>query len=243
MIQSVRSVSFDVAAYVLTFAYMILLAPMTLIMPRWFTQKTYRGWVKSYLWCLSKWVGLKFQVEGKETLENALAQGPHIIASKHQSAWDTIIFALFVDPFTIVLKKELMNVPVFSWYLKKLGCIGVDRRQGIKSIKRLIVWGKNAVQEKLSILIFPEGTRSKPGDESHYNPGVAAMYGALDVPVIPVALNSGVFWGRRSAIKKPGTITIKFLDPIEPGLDKKDFLQKLQHLIDTESNRLVCGKM
>lgn len=213
----------------------------TLLLPPGAAWAMGRLWVRGMALLLLATVGLGHRLRGGE---NRTA-GPAIYAAKHQSAWDTLVFALLLNEPAYVLKQELMRVPLFGWYLRRCGMIPVDRQGGAGALKRLLAAARAAVAEGRSILIYPEGTRTPPGERRSYHPGVAALYGDLGIPVVPVALNSGLYWGRRSFRKKPGVITLKFLPPIAPGLPRKAFMAELQRRIEGESERLVadptCG--
>jgi 1-acyl-sn-glycerol-3-phosphate acyltransferase len=172
-------------------------------------------------------------------LEN-LPRGPCILASKHQSAWDTMIFAHVVKSPCFVLKRELLQVPVFGWILRLAGMIAVDRDGGSSALKRMVAEARRCLAEGRAIVIFPEGTRVAPGESRPYLPGVAALYVALGVPVVPVGLNSGLFWRRRSFLKRPGCILLELLPPIEPGLRRREFMARLETQVEAASNRLVA---
>lgn len=234
----IRSVIFDLTFYVWTFFYLLILAPIMLLFPRSVTMSIFSFWVKMNLKWLKLIVGLDYKIEGIENLKAALKEGPCIIACKHQSAWETIIFAILVEEFQIVLKRQLMYIPLFGMYLKKLNAIVVDRNAGSQAIKQLIHQSREAIKNNRSILIYPEGTRGKPGEPAVYQPGIAALYRDLNVSVLPVALNSGVFWGRRSPIKKPGMITLRFLKPIPSGLSRAEFTSQLEESIETACKSL-----
>ena len=151
------------------------------------------------------------------------------------------MFPLLLDKPAYVLKRELIRVPLFGSYLKQCGMIPVDREGGGAALKQLLRAARTAVAQGRSILIYPEGTRTPPGERRPYHPGVAALYGDLGVPVVPVALNSGLFWGRRAFHKKPGTITIEFLPPIAPGLPRREFMRELQERMEGASQRLAAA--
>lgn len=181
-------------------------------------------------------VGLEFEVRGRAHI----SQTPAIYAAKHQSAWDTFIyFMIFKDP-SYVLKKELHRIPFWGMAANKYGAISVDRQGGASALKQLISETKDRLQRGFNIIIFPEGTRSAPGDKLPYQPGIAAMYGATDASVVPVAVNSGLFWGRRSIIKRSGKIIIEFLPPIAGGLKRREFMAKLEDDIEAATDRLVA---
>jgi 1-acyl-sn-glycerol-3-phosphate acyltransferase len=196
-----------------------------------------RMWVAVTLWFLRVVVGLRHRAIGLENLH----KGPAIYAVKHQSTWDTLVFALYLHDPAYVLKRELLYLPLFGFLLLGAGMIPVDRRGRASALKRMLAVAKRRREEGRDLLIFPEGTRVAPGQHRPYQPGVAALYGHLDLPVVPVALNSGLFWGRRSFIKKPGTITLEFLPAIPPGLARKAFMAELEKRLEGASRRLAKG--
>jgi 1-acyl-sn-glycerol-3-phosphate acyltransferase len=233
---SLRSFLFNIL-FALWTAFIFVAALPTLVLPRSACWWMGGLWVRGALLLLRAAVGLGHRVRGAEHR----VSGPAIYAAKHQSAWDTLVFPLLLDKPAYVLKQELIRVPLFGSYLKQCGMIPVDREGGGAALKQLLRAGRAAVAQGRSILIYPEGTRTPPGERRPYHPGVAALYGDLGVPVVPVALNSGLFWGRRSFNKKPGTITIEFLPPIAPGLTRREFMRELQERMEGASQRLVAA--
>ena len=137
------------------------------------------------------------------------------------------------------MKKELLVIPFWGWCARRYGAIIVDRKGGGTALKRMVRDAKDRTSRKMPIIIFPEGTRKVPGEDTSYQPGIAALYKAISVPIVPVALNSGIFWGRRSFIKMPGTIIIQFLPAIQPGLKRDDFMSKLQITIEKATSELL----
>jgi 1-acyl-sn-glycerol-3-phosphate acyltransferase len=178
--------------------------------------------------------GLRYRVRGQRLTS------PAIYASKHQSAWDTMVFQILVLDAAFVLKRELLWLPLFGLYVWRGRHVAIDRAAGGQALRRMLKDGDRAQAEGRSIVIFPEGTRTAPGADAPYFPGVAALYKRLGIPVVPVALNSGLFWGRRSFIKRPGTITLEFLEPIPPGLDRATFEATLRERIEAGSKRLLA---
>ncbi len=202
------------------------------------TRAVARLWERVTLAGLRVLVGLDHEVRGREHLP---AGGkPALIASKHQSAWETLAFHLLVPDVAIGLKHELTRVPVLGWYLLKAGGIRIDRGGAGRALRSLVEGARAATAGGLSVLIFPEGTRQAPGAPPDYKPGVAALYAALGVPVVPVALNSGLFWGRRCALKRPGRIVVEVLEPIPRGLDRKTFMRVLEERIEAATARLLA---
>ena len=233
---TVRSLLFNVL-FALWTALIFVLSLPTLVLPRSACWWMGGLWVRGALLLLRSTVGLTHRVRG---VEHRIA-GPAIYAAKHQSAWDTLVFPLLLDKPAYVLKQELIRVPLFGSYLKQCGMIPVDREGGGAALKQLLRAARTAIAQGRSILIYPEGTRTPPGERRPYHPGVAALYGDLGVPVVPVALNSGLFWGRRAFNKRPGTITIEFLPPIAPGLPRREFMRELQERMEGASQRLAAA--
>jgi 1-acyl-sn-glycerol-3-phosphate acyltransferase len=146
---------------------------------------------------------------------------------------------LLVPGAAIALQRELIQVPLFGWALRRSGMIGIDRSGGMRALRLLVQGARAAFARGASVIIFPEGRRVPVGQHTPYHPGVAALYGQLKRPVVPVAHNSGLFWGRRSFVKRPGRIIVAFLEPIEPGLDRRMFSATLQQRLDDASDRLI----
>jgi 1-acyl-sn-glycerol-3-phosphate acyltransferase len=228
-----RSVVFNLLYAIWTGGMHILCIPL-LLGPRRWSRVAGGVWIDVDLWLLRNLVGLDYRVIGAENLP----VGPAIFAAKHQSAWETLFFSRYLNYPAFVLKRELLSIPLFGWYLRKVGMIAVDRAAGASALRNMARQASEAFAEDRSILIFPEGTRVPPGQSRPYHPGVAALYTQLKVPVVPVALNSGLFRGRRSFVKRPGTVTVQFLPPIPPGLDRKAFMRELESRIETAATAL-----
>lgn len=231
-----RSLAFNFAFYGWTTFYSLLFFPF-LVFPRPYTLKIVRFWVTGVIWICEHILGLHIKIIGQEKLTTSSA----IIASKHQSAWETIVFHYFLKDPSIVLKKELLWIPVIGWYLQKLGVVPLSRskKRGVTDLRNLLKKADHAVARNQPILIFPEGTRSKPGEKQTYQSGVASLYLHLKIPVIPIAHNAGLFWPRRGFMKYPGSITLEVLDPIEPGLSRQEFMRILEDRIESKTNQLV----
>ena len=231
---AIRSLAFNLAFYLWTALMMIAFLPV-LLLPYPATYWFGRQWARGSLWLLKHLVGLDHRVVGLEHIR----RGPAIYASKHQSSWDTLIFALYLHLPAYVLKRELLFLPLFGFYLLKAGHIPVDRNAGAPALRKMLAAAKRRRDRGRDILIFPEGTRVAVGGRRPYQPGIAALYGQLDLPVVPVALNSGLYWGRRSFHKKPGTITLEFLPAIPPGLPRRTFMAELEKRLEGASTRLA----
>lgn len=231
---ALRSLAYHSAFYVWSVILGIATLP-ALLVPRPIALCVGRLWVNGVFRLLAGTVGLTYEVRG----EGHRPSGPAIYAIKHQSAWDTLVLPrLFADP-AIILKRELVHLPIFGWYLRRLGMIAIDRKAGAAALRAMLATARARIENGRDIIVFPEGTRTPPGTKRAYHPGIAALYRDLEVPVIPVALNSGLYWGRREFAKRPGCIVVSFLPPIERGLDRKTFMKRLESAIEAETQRLL----
>jgi 1-acyl-sn-glycerol-3-phosphate acyltransferase len=219
---------FGWTALVLALSTPLALVPRAAIM--WSARRLASGTVD----LLKVVVGLRYEVRG----DLSLLQRPVIVASKHQSAWDTFIFYLLARDPAYVMKKELMSIPIYGWLARKQRMIPIDRSAGAKALRSLLRDAGAALADRRQIVIFPQGTRVAPGAKAPYQAGVAALYARLERPVVPVALNSGCFWPRRSFLKRPGKIVLEILPPIAPGLAKPAFMATLEERIETATARL-----
>jgi 1-acyl-sn-glycerol-3-phosphate acyltransferase len=229
-----RSLCFNAGWYAGSVVIALVGFPI-LLLPRRAVLAWATFWIDFIQWWLRCTCGLTHRVVG---LEN-LPAGPVIIASKHQSSWETLAFTKVFPGAAIVLKRELMFIPIVGWAMARAGNIAVARGDGAQALRGLVRQAKATIAEGRSILIFPEGTRVAVGAERPYQVGTAALYRQLGVPVVPVALNSGLFWGRRKWVKRPGVITVEVLPPIAPGLGRKAFMATLRERIEGATERLV----
>lgn len=230
-----RSLLYNIAFYLIIPAYLIFGMPMLLAPRRAIVRGIYGGISRSLLVALKYIVGLETEARGLENLR----KGPVILAVKHQSTWDTFALTNYLDEPAVILKSELMNIPFLGWFATRMDMIPVRRGKGRIAIKQLIKDARIRAEQGREIFIFPEGNRRAPGAEPHYKRGIAAMYKDLQIPVIPVALNSGLYWRRREFKRRPGKVIVEFLPAIEPGLDDSEFMKQLQEAIETASNRLI----
>jgi len=229
-----RSLCFNVGWYAGSVVIAILGSPI-LLLPRRAVIAWAVLWVDFILWWLRLTCGLRYRMTGMENLP----KGPVIIACKHQSSWETLAFTKLFPDSAIVLKRELLFIPVVGWAMARAGNIAVARGDGAQALRGLMRQARATLGEGRSILIFPEGTRVAVGMENPYQVGVAALYRQLGVPVVPVALNSGLFWGRRKWVKRPGRITVEVLEPIAPGLARTAFMATLRARIEVATARLI----
>ena len=213
---------------------MVTLGTLTLLFPLK-VMTTYKNiWLSIVFFMLRVIVGLRYQLLGTENLP----KGPYLIACKHQSTLETFILPYEFSHLFIFLKKELVDMPVAGWYFKKYGMVAVDRSKPKKALAHMIKAAQEADLSKSPLLLFPEGTRTTPGLPSRYQIGIAVLYEALHIPVVPVALNTGVFWPKKGWKRFPGLATLKFLPPIPPGLSKTELMKHLETTIEKESIQL-----
>ncbi len=237
LIQALRSLVFFALFYVQTTVLAIVLGAMAIIVRKPFA---FGLWIANY-WCWSNLfmlryiAGIRSEVTG---LEN-LPEGGCIIASKHQSDWDIFAILPHAGRPAFIAKKELMTIPFFGWAARTFETISLDRSLGGKAIPQMVEDARGAIERGCRIIIFPEGTRRPPLAEPAYKVGVSRIYEALNVPVVPVALNSGLFWGRRQPVLWPGRARAHFLEPIPPGLPAEEMQKRLVAAIEAHSDRLV----
>lgn len=193
-------------------------------------------WAAVVVWGLRFIMGTKIEYRG---LEN-LPKGPFMLAGKHLSALDTIVPYIITKNPAFVFKKELFKMPVFGWYLKSAGMIGIDRDGKMAALKSMVAEANECLADGRPIVIFPEGTRQELNAEPDYKSGVAGIYSLLNVPCVPMALNTGVFWPAHGFRHYTGNVIIEILPPIETGLKRQEFMDRLQNAIETKSNELIA---
>lgn len=234
MMTTLRSYVFLVLASIWTFGTGFLYLPL-LAGPYWLHRRAIHLWSRGIMALLAIVCDLRFRIQGGENIPT----GPAIVAAKHQSAWETVALNFVLEKPVFILKKELLWIPLIGWHFQKAGCIAIDRSMGVQAIRAMVPATKAALAKGRQVIVFPEGTRVAFGARHEYQPGVAAMYARTDAPVVPVALDSGRFWGRRSVMKYPGTVSMVFLPPMPPGLDRRTFMRELESHIEVTSERLA----
>ena len=232
---ALRSVAFNILFYLNLVLHIILALP-TFALPRSAFMALARSWARTSNLLLRVTAGISVEYRGLEKIP----PGALLVASKHQSVWDTFgLVTLFDDPAYIV-KRELMWIPVFGWYIWKSDMIPVDRGARGGAMAGMIESARAELARGRQIIIFPEGTRTAPGAPPAYRNGIANLYAAAGVPCVPIALNSGLFWPRRKFMRYPGTIVLEVLEPIPAGLDRGTFATRLQNDIETATARLIA---
>lgn len=230
----IRSILFNVVFYVSTAGWLIAALP-TFLLPYRAIVAVAKAWGRYNLFLLRTICGLKSDFRGLEKIP----PGPLLIAAKHQSAWETFALLWLFDDPTFILKRELQWIPVFGWLTIKGRMIPVNRAPRIANFNAMMQRAQTELAAGRQLVIFPEGTRRPAGAEPSYKYGIARLYAGANVPVLPIALNSGLFWRRRSMLRLPGTIVVQVLDPIPPGLDEEAFMARLQSDIETATARLI----
>lgn len=213
--------------------------PMAVLLPRWAFRYFVLAWSNGNGMLLRVVSGIRFEVRGREYIPRT----PAIIASKHQSEWESNAFLHLLHDPVYVIKKELGYIPAYGQYARKMKMIFIDRNGHARTLRQLVKQAKIAFKNNRSLVIFPEGTRILPGQKLPYRAGVAGLYAELGVPVVPVIHNSGMYWPPRSFRKYPGTIIIEFLPPIQPGLQRQEFARQLESAMEDAARKLLieCG--
>jgi 1-acyl-sn-glycerol-3-phosphate acyltransferase len=230
-----RSILFNTLFYLSLILQMIVLSPYYFLAPRKKAFAIPKNWARSNHWLMEKVVGTTFTVEG---LEN-IPEGGYILAPKHQSLWDTYALLPWLDDPVYILKRELMWIPIFGWYVARQKMIPVDRGARGKVMVKVMERAKQEMAAGRQLIIYPEGTRRPAGAEPAYKYGIARIYRDLDVPVVPVAMHPGLFWPRRKFLRFPGHFKVRILPPIEPGLDPDLFYQTLIERLEKASDELL----
>ncbi|MCA0870988.1 1-acyl-sn-glycerol-3-phosphate acyltransferase [Seohaeicola saemankumensis] len=230
--QYIRSLVFVIQIYVVMGILGILFAPWAVFSPRGARTacKLYCLWV---LWTARWMVGIRGEVHG------TLPEGEVMIAAKHQSFLDILLIFNVAPQAKFIMKRELLWTPVIGIYAKRLGCVPVDRGKGGVAIAKMVQDVAKEFAEPGQLIIYPQGTRVAPGDYKPYKVGSAILYEELNQVCIPAATNVGLFWPRKGILRKPGRAVVEFLDPIKPGMDRREFMAHLEQVVETRSNALM----
>jgi 1-acyl-sn-glycerol-3-phosphate acyltransferase len=224
------------AAFYISSALFLVLGSWLLLGPRSWAMAGLKAHGRASVLLLRVICGTRMAVRGQEKLP----PGPVIVASKHQAAWDTFALTFVMRDPALIMKAELMSIPLYGWFSRKFEMIPIRRELGGAAMRAMVKEARTRVEDRREIVIFPEGTRTMPDAPPDYKPGILLLYEALKLPVCPVALNSGVCWPRRSRLRYPGTITVEFLDPIPAGLPRAEMMARLEAAIEPATARLVA---
>ena len=230
-----RSLVFNILFYIFFLLWAAIALP-TFLMPRAAMLRVASWWAKTAIVLMRVVCNIKVEFRGVEKIP----KGPLIVASKHQSFWETFALLRFFETPFFVLKRQLMFIPVFGQFLIKTDMIAIDRSSGARALLVMLRRAAEQVKRGRQFVVFPEGTRTAPGAPPQYKSGIGLIYSECGVPCLPVALNSGLFWPRRTFMRYPGTLVVEFLDPIPPGLRRDEFLARLESTIEDATNRIVA---
>jgi 1-acyl-sn-glycerol-3-phosphate acyltransferase len=230
---AIRSLIYVVLFYLWTVLVCLVCTPLLFGPQRW-SLSMFHMWGRVVLGLL-RICGIRVEVRGREHIPTGAA----LVAPKHQCMLDVFAQFTWLPASCFIMKKELGWIPWFGWYAAKVGTIDIDRSGRAGALKKMVREAKAMFAKGRQVVIFPEGTRGQPGVPGDYKPGVAALYRELDVPVHPVATNSGVHWPAHGILRRPGTIVFEYLEPIPPGLKRAEFMRILEERIETASNRLL----
>ena len=230
----IRSIIFYSLLNLWTLIMGIICIPF-LLLPNKLLKKPVNVWIFGIFELLKLTCNITYEIKGKENILNK----PVLVASKHQSTFDTFVLYLFLKKSVFIHKKELFYIPIFGQYLKKSSMISIDRKEGASAMRKMLKEANNKISQGYSIIIFPEGTRKKPGEKPNYKRGFVGIYNEIQTEILPVALNTGLCWPKNSFIKQPGHITIKFLNIIPAGLKKEKVMKILEERIENESNKII----
>jgi 1-acyl-sn-glycerol-3-phosphate acyltransferase len=231
-----RSLVFN-ALFYLAFLFWVVIALPTFVLPRGAMLAVANWWAQTNILLMRAICNIKVEFRGVEKIP----KGPLIVASKHQSMWETISMLRFFKAPFFALKRELMFIPIFGLFLIKTRMIAIDRSAGGRALIKMARRARQEVLHGRQFVIFPEGTRRPVGAPPQYKPGIALIYADCGVPCLPVALNSGLFWPRRTFMRYPGTLVVEFLDPLPPGLSRDEFLLRMRTSIEEATDRLVAA--
>ncbi|MCW5696225.1 MAG: 1-acyl-sn-glycerol-3-phosphate acyltransferase [Bauldia sp.] len=232
---AIRSAVYNVLFYVTMIVAFIVITPVYFFLPQPANMAVVSGMAKTLLWLLRVVCGTKAEFRGLENIPT----GPVVIASKHQSLWETFALLTVIRNPGVVIKRQLLYVPIWGWWAWKARMIYVTRGAGSAALKEITEGAKRVLAEGRPVIIFPEGTRKAPGAPPDVKYGIVHLYGKLGVPVVPVALNSGFYWPRRRFLRFPGTIVVEFLPSIAPGLSSRAFLTRLTETVEAGVDRLI----
>ncbi len=233
----IRSLAFNLAYFSWTVLVSVVLAWTTLL-PRPQLMAVVIWYLRSVAFLERTLLGLRYEVRGREHLPK---QGSYLVAAKHQSAWETMKVILLLPDPAVVLKRELTQIPIWGRLARKSEMIPVDRGARGRAMSSLLDGARKVAAKNRPIVIFPQGTRVAPGTYHNYRVGVGVLYENLHLPIVPMALNSGVFWPRRSFLKKSGTVVVEFLPPIQPGLQRFEAMIELETRLEAATDRLVVA--
>jgi 1-acyl-sn-glycerol-3-phosphate acyltransferase len=231
----VRSSLFAFALALITPVYS-LVALATFPLPRMARYRVISGWSRLIIYLARTVLGIEWRVEGAEHLPSR----PAVVLAKHQSAWETLAFQLIFPPQVLVIKRELLWIPFFGWGLALMSPIAIDRTRGFPALREMARRGRERLAQGFWVVVFPEGTRVRPGERREYQLGGAWLAAACGAPVVPVAHNAGLYWPRNAFVKRPGTVTVKIGPTIDAANRDPKTINKLAEEWIEEQQKLLC---
>ena len=230
-----RSSAFGLALVLITPPY-ALLAVCTIVLPRLTRYRIIAGWSRLVIYLAKNILGINWQVEGLEHLPAR----PSVILAKHQSAWETMAFQMIFPPQVHVLKRELLWIPFFGWGLALMSPIAINRSRGVAALRSIAKKGRERMEQGFWVVVFPEGTRVRPGERRPYQLGGAWLAAASGAPVVPVAHNAGLFWPRNAFLKRPGTVTVRIGPTIDSANRDPKAVNELAEKWIEEQQKALC---
>jgi 1-acyl-sn-glycerol-3-phosphate acyltransferase len=221
-----RSILFLLVFFGATVPVVLLALPVAAVSRRAFRSYAL-AWVRFHNWCVRRILRIRIRIEGE------LPQGPSLIVAKHQSLYEPLGLLEMLDAPGVVMKRQLGAIPLWGWLARRYGAIPIDRSGGADALRKMMRAADALKTEGRGVLIFPEGTRVAPGEQPPLQPGFAGLYRRLSLPVVPVALDSGGVWPRRGLLRRRGTITMRFLPAIPPGLPRADIERQVHQAINS----------
>ncbi|SMX23020.1 lysophospholipid acyltransferase family protein [Boseongicola aestuarii] len=231
--QLARSMLFNVTMYLSMLVYAVAYAPFAIYDAKYAVKAT-QAWCGFIIWCASWMIGLKVEIRGTPPTDEVM------VAAKHQSFFDIIVIYGAIPRGKFIMKRELIYAPLLGWYSLRVGCIPVDRGKRGQAIIKMKADVEKGRADPGQLVIYPQGTRVAPDDKKPYKAGTGILYDQLGQPCVPVATNIGHFWPKRGFLRKPGTAVVEFLDPIPPGFGVKEFMVKLEDVVESKSDSLLA---
>ena len=230
----VRSILFYLLLSAWTLFLGIVCIPY-LFLPSVYLRQSVRLWIKGIFFLLKNICNITHEIRGLEHIPSHSV----LVVSKHQSAFETFALFYYIPKSLFIHKKQLFWIPIFGQYLKKINMISIDRAGGATTMRAVLKKSKRRVSEGFSIIIFPEGTRKKPGADPDYKSGFTGIYKEIQTPILPVAVNSGYCWPKHTFIKKPGHIIIQIMKSLPANLERIVVLKKVQKTIEDATNKII----
>ena len=223
---ALRSLVFALIFYPGTVLFVLAAFPVAAVGGREPVRRHTRRWAAFHRWCAAAILGIRTRIEGP------VPEGAVLVAAKHQSMFETLEIVMLLDRPAVIMKRQLAEIPLFGRVTGMYGVIPIDRAGGATALRHMMRAAEDAIAEGRPIVIFPEGTRVAPGEQPPLQPGFAGLYRALKLPVVPLALDSGRVWPRRSFVKRPGIVTMRFGEAIAPGLKRDEIEARLHEAIN-----------